>query len=117
MDPVKVALGESQFIGPLCSLFLLIGCLSDKRFDPQVSGWSFAHRHNRVHEMMVLRRSAVSDAIQNKEKKVNSEDSSVIKFCRLEEAGKKRSIKESKLILLLDREQTSRQTDAVTKEG
>lgn len=54
---------------------------------------------------------------KNKEKKVNSEDSSVIKFCRLEEAGKKRSIKESKLILLLDREQTSRQTDAVTKEG
>lgn len=54
---------------------------------------------------------------KNKEKKVNNEDSSVIKFCRLEEAGKKRSIKESKLILLLDREQTSRQTDAVTKEG
>lgn len=90
MDPVRVALGESQFIGPLCSLFLLIGCLSDKWFDPQVSGRSFAHRHNQVHEMMVLRRSAVSDAIQNKEKKVNSEDSfCVIKFCRLEEAGKK----------------------------
>lgn len=38
-------------------------------------------------------------------------------FLQTRRSWKKRSIRESKLILLLDREQTSRQTDAVTKEG